>query len=67
MRKPQRPRDKPLVACNAATWWPPALALAAALLLPATAWSQDQTLTEKIQLCSTCHGEDGNSKIENIP
>jgi len=22
---------------------------------------------ERIQLCSTCHGEDGNSRMENIP
>jgi cytochrome c553 len=24
-------------------------------------------LAERIQLCSTCHGEDGNSRMENIP
>ena len=26
-----------------------------------------EALAEKIQLCSACHGEDGNSKIEKIP
>ena len=25
------------------------------------------SLAERIQLCSTCHGEDGNSRMENIP
>ena len=24
-------------------------------------------LAERIQLCSTCHGEDGNSRMPNIP
>jgi cytochrome c553 len=25
------------------------------------------TLQERLQLCGSCHGEDGNSKIENVP
>ena len=29
--------------------------------------AQSGALAEKIQLCSACHGEDGNSKIEKIP
>ena len=31
------------------------------------AHAQSGPLAEKIQLCSACHGEDGNSKIEKIP
>lgn len=44
---------------------PPALGLAAALAL--TTAAQAATLQERIALCSGCHGEDGNSKIEKIP
>jgi cytochrome c553 len=32
-----------------------------------SARSQNAALAEKIRLCSACHGEDGNSKIEKIP
>ena len=31
------------------------------------ALAQSAALAEKIQLCSACHGEDGNSKIEKMP
>jgi len=31
------------------------------------ALAQSGALAEKIQLCSACHGEDGNSKLEKIP
>jgi cytochrome c553 len=49
-------------------WWrPPALALAAAVFCPGSAFAQGMPLAERIQLCSACHGEDGNSKMENIP
>ena len=44
-----------------------ALGLAAALLWPPCAPAQDMPLVERIGLCSACHGEDGNSRIENIP
>ena len=50
-----------------AKWWRPlafGLAAVSAGSLPAAAQGG---LTEKIQLCSACHGEDGNSKIEKIP
>jgi cytochrome c553 len=51
-----------------ATWWrPPVLGLAAAVLWAAPALAQPMPLAERIQLCSTCHGEDGNSRMENIP
>ena len=31
------------------------------------ALAQSGALAEKIQLCSACHGEDGNAKMEKIP
>jgi cytochrome c553 len=47
------------------------LAFAAAALWAgaiSTAWSAAaQTLQERVQLCGTCHGEDGNSKMEKTP
>jgi cytochrome c553 len=51
---------------------PPALALAVAffcvgLFQESGALAQNAALAEKIQLCSACHGEDGNSKTEKIP
>jgi cytochrome c553 len=48
-------------------WRPPALGLAAALLCATAAAAQTMTLPERIALCGTCHGEDGNSKMEKIP
>ena len=33
----------------------------------APAWRRAVPLAERIQLCGACHGEDGNSKMENIP
>jgi cytochrome c553 len=46
---------------------PPVLGLAAVLLgtMPATA--QPMSYAERLQACHTCHGEDGNSKMEKIP
>jgi cytochrome c553 len=41
--------------------------LAAAVLCAASAFGQSTPLAERIQLCSACHGEDGNSRMENIP
>lgn len=51
---------------------PLALVLAAALVCACPfhagdALAQSGALAEKIQLCSACHGEDGNSKMEKIP
>jgi cytochrome c553 len=49
-------------------WWRPlAFGLAAVFLCADAASAQSGSLAEKIQLCSACHGEDGNSKIEKIP
>ncbi|MCX7310824.1 MAG: c-type cytochrome [Hyphomicrobiales bacterium] len=49
-------------------WWqPPAFGLAAILLSATAVFAQGGTLAEKIQLCGTCHGEDGNSKTEKTP
>ena len=47
--------------------WPPALGLAALFLGAVSAMAQSGPLAEKLQLCATCHGEDGNSKLEKIP
>jgi cytochrome c553 len=44
---------------------PPVLGLAAALAFAVPVIAQ--TYEEKLQLCNTCHGEDGNSKMEKIP
>jgi cytochrome c553 len=33
----------------------------------AGAVAQETALAERIRLCGSCHGEDGNSRIENIP
>ena len=48
-------------------WRPLALGLAAAILCLGPAFGQAMPLDERIKLCSGCHGEDGNSKIENVP
>lgn len=51
-----------------AKWWRPlALGLAATFFCAGPALAQSGSLAEKLQLCSACHGEDGNSKIEKIP
>jgi cytochrome c553 len=50
----------------AATWWRPlafGLAAVALLALPA----RPQTIAERIGLCGACHGEDGNSRMPNVP
>jgi cytochrome c553 len=46
-------------------WRPLAFGLAAALLCAGPSFGQ--ALTEKLQLCGACHGEDGNSKLPDIP
>jgi cytochrome c553 len=44
-----------------------ALLLAAAFAFSGAAFAQSLTLPERIEQCGTCHGDDGNSKLENIP
>jgi cytochrome c553 len=44
-----------------------ALLLAAALAFPIGTQAQSLPLSERIEQCGTCHGEDGNSTLENIP
>jgi cytochrome c553 len=46
---------------------PPALGLAAVLLCSGPVLAQSGPLAEKLQLCTACHGEDGNSKMEKFP
>jgi cytochrome c553 len=49
-------------------WWQPlALGLAAAALCTGAAIAQPMPQAERIKLCSTCHGEDGNSRMPNTP
>ncbi len=49
-------------------WWRPSvLGLAAAIFCIGAAFAQSMPLAERIQLCGACHGEDGNSRMENIP
>ena len=48
-------------------WRSLALGLATAALCTACAIAQSVLLAERIALCSTCHGEDGNSRMENVP
>ncbi len=46
---------------------PLVLGLAAAVLCARAALGQSMPLEERIKLCGSCHGEDGNSRMENIP
>ena len=48
-------------------WRPLASLLAAVFLSTGVASAQQLTLPERIEQCGGCHGEDGNSKLENIP
>src|SRR5262245_39755646 len=46
---------------------PPALGLAAVVFFAMPAAAQTMSAAERLPLCSACHGEDGNSKMEKIP
>jgi cytochrome c553 len=48
-------------------WRPLVVGLAAAALCASAAVAQKMPLEERIELCGSCHGEDGNSRTENIP
>jgi len=50
---------------TAITLRPLVLGLAAAFFVSGVALAQN--IGERLQLCGSCHGEDGNSKLENIP
>jgi cytochrome c553 len=55
---------------NVAMRWQRPLVLglaAAAAFCTGTARAQSMPLEERIELCGSCHGEDGNSRMENIP
>jgi cytochrome c553 len=51
----------------AKSWRPLALGFAAAVLCGASAMAQGKSLAERAQLCAACHGDDGNSRTENVP
>jgi cytochrome c553 len=48
-------------------WRPLAFALAAVVHCVGTAFGQSTPLAERVQQCSACHGEDGNSRMPNVP
>jgi cytochrome c553 len=48
-------------------WWRPLAFALAAAALSSTSAAQDMPIAERIKLCSACHGEDGNSRMPNIP
>jgi cytochrome c553 len=54
---------------NRLSQWRRSLApgLAAVALCTAAVQAQTHSLAERIALCATCHGDDGNSRLENIP
>src|SRR5262245_45554731 len=49
------------------SWRPLILGLAAASTWAGAASGENMPLKERIELCSSCHGEDGNSRLEKIP
>ena len=49
------------------SWRSLAFGLAAAVFCAGSVFGQGMPLAERIQLCGACHGEDGNSRMENIP
>jgi cytochrome c553 len=46
---------------------PLVLGLAAVAVCAGAAVAQEMSPAERMQSCAACHGEDGNSKMENIP
>jgi cytochrome c553 len=50
-----------------APWRSLAFGLAAALFCASLASGQGMPLADRIKLCGGCHGEDGNSRMENVP
>ena len=48
-------------------WRPLVLGLAAAVVWIGSACAQSLSLAERIKLCGACHGEDGNSRMPNVP
>ena len=55
-----------LKCCQPLAW-----GLAFSFCMPVAAWAQPASpgarLADKLKQCGACHGEDGNSRIENIP
>src|SRR5919198_2058584 len=47
--------------------WRPLILGLAAVLLSGSACADSMPLAERIALCGTCHGEDGNSRMEKVP
>jgi len=51
----------------AVPWRPLVLGLAAALFFTIPAGAQGVDVAQRVEQCGTCHGEDGNSRMEKIP
>lgn len=49
------------------SWRPLILGLAAASMWAGAASGENMPLKERIELCGSCHGDDGNSRSEKIP
>src|SRR5262249_29703754 len=49
------------------SWRPLILGLAAASMWAGAASGENMSLKERIELCGSCHGDDGNSRSEKIP
>jgi len=48
-------------------WWPAAFGLLAAALGAVPGFAESMAPAERIALCGACHGEDGNSRMPNVP
>src|SRR5215471_21702116 len=55
------------MAARRTSWRSSVLGLATAALYSVCAFAQGGPLAERITACGACHGEDGNSRMENIP
>src|SRR6266542_1964940 len=54
--------------CAISRWWRQlAIGLAAAAFWVGCGFAQDMPLAERIAQCGACHGEDGNSRMPNVP
>ena len=49
------------------SWRPLVLGLAAAAFWAGAAYAQTASLEERLEVCAACHGQDGNSRMPNIP
>jgi cytochrome c553 len=65
--KKVKPNSDVILHAAVTHWWSLALGLAAVAHWSTCAGAQSARLAEHIRICGTCHGEDGNSRMSNIP